>query len=245
MHVIPARTLRLPRFIRELKADLGGIAAVEFALALPAVMGFGMYGIEVANLAQTHLRVSQAALALADNASRVGIMTNLNVQQLREVDINDIIEGVRAQAKNLNLGVNGRITLSSLETNSSGGQWIHWQRCLGLKRGPGWDSSYKKEGEGITGTSFAGMGPAGKEVKAPPGAAVMFVEINYQYQPIIGAWLIGSPRITYTASYVVRDKRDLDQTYPYNGAKNGGVATGGVYNPSPQVTPMTCDKYTT
>lgn len=238
--IIPLR--RLAR----LSGDTGGLALIEFAYAMPIVFGIGMYGIEVTNLAQANLRVSQIALALADNASRVGVMSNLNVEQLREADINDVFQAARLQSPELHLAEHGRITLSSLEMNAQNGQWIHWQRCLGLKKGAGWDSSYGKENDGITGTSFTGMGPVGAKVTAPNQlSAVIFVEINYDYQPVIGSWLLGPKKIQYTASYIVRDKRDLDHNTPSQAAAAGGASTGGVYNPSPKATAMTCDKWTT
>jgi Flp pilus assembly protein TadG len=228
-----------------LRDNRSGIALVEFAYGLPAVMGIGMYGLEVANLAQTHLRVSQVALSLADNASRVGVTSALNLQQIREVDINDVMQAARLQSTTLNLPARGRITLSSLEQNAAGGQWVHWQRCLGIRGGGGWDSSYGAEGTGKTGTTFAGMGKPGEEAKAPPNSAVMFVEVNFEYKPLVWERLVGKPRIHYTASYVVRDKRDLDQAEPYAAATSGGYAKGGVYNPNPKAEVMSCDKYTT
>ena len=211
-----------------LRDERSGIALIEFAYGLPAVLGVGLYGVEAANLAQTHLRVSQVALSLADNASRVGVDTNLNTQQIREVDINDVMQAARLQSVNLDLVNHGRISLSRLVRYSSGGQWIHWQRCLGRREGDGWDSTYGKEKDGETGTGFVGMGPTGSEVRAPTNSAVMFVEVNYQYRPLIWSGFVGTPRIHYTASYVVRDKRDLDQLKPYAAAAAGGAATGRV-----------------
>lgn len=222
--------------LSKLRHDRSGLALIEFAYAMPAVMGMGMYGVETANLAQTHLRVSQVALMLADNASRAGAdAAGGTIQQLREIDINDVMQGARLQGARIDLVNNARVTLSSLETNTSGGQWIHWQRCLGKMRGEGFDSSFGVEGVGKTGTAFAGMGRPGAEVKAPEGEAVIFVEVNYQYKPLFGTWLVGSPRIQYTASYLVRDKRDL--------SVNNGT---GIDDPAPAVgtAKMTCDKYT-
>ncbi len=53
------------------------------------------------------------------------------------------------------------------------------------------------------------MGPTGAKVSAPPNSGVMFVEINYEYKPVVSArWLPnGSTRLTYTAAYIVRDRR--------------------------------------
>lgn len=227
----------LRRRLAELARANSGVAFIEFAYGLPAVMGLSMYGIEIGSYAQAHLRVSQIALALADNASRAGLDNrNTNLQELREVDLSDVLEAVRIQGRRLSLLENGRVTLSSLEQNASGGQWVKWQRCLGRRNGPGWDSSYGREGDGATGTGFPGMGPTGSEVTAPPNSAVMFVEVNYQYQPVVGRWLIGDRKISYTAAFVVRDRRDLNA--------NGGT---GVLDPAPAVgsARLSCDKYTT
>jgi hypothetical protein len=228
---------RLGAFLPHLRDARSGVALIEFAYTLPAVMLMGMAGVETANLAQTHLRISQVALMLADNASRAGVDTaGGTIQQIREIDVLDMMQGVRLQASRLNLAENGRITLSSLETNAEGGQWIHWQRCLGKKQGANWDSSYGTQGDGASGTNFPGMGKSGSEVRAPEGEAVMFVEINYQYKPLFPNWVIGTPTIQYTASYIVRDKRDL-----------AGPNNAGLYDPAPSVAnnKMTCDKYTT
>lgn len=239
MRVTNARFKRGARLCTLLRQNASGVAMIEFAYAMPAVIAMGMYGVETANLAQTHLRVSQIALTLADNASRAGAdSSDGTIQQLREIDINDVLEGARMQSSKLKLVENGRIILSSLETNASGGQWIHWQRCLGRRSGPAFDSHYGAAGQGATGTGFPGMGKAGEEVQAPLGEAVMFVEVNYQYQSLFGAMtsLIGTRLIQYTASYIVRDKRDL--------SGNGGA---GIYDPAPSVgaAKLTCDKYTT
>ena len=131
------------------------------------------------------------------------------------------------QADALDFKRHGRIILSSLERNKDGGQWIHWQRCYGDLAV---SSAYGAQGTGKTGTSFPGMGLKGKEVTAAAGTAVMFVEISYDYQPLLyGKWL-GARRISTTAAFNIREPRDLD------GPKDGD----GVYNPSPAATKSAC-----
>ena len=152
-------------------------------------------------LIAAQLALSQIALALADNASGVGVYTSAT-QQLREVDVDDIFAATRYQDSGINLTTNSRITLSSLEniqqTYDPTGpvQRIHWQRCLGTKSGTGYDSSYgtttTTAGTTATladaGTTVAsGMGNAGAQVTAPPGSGVMFVEVNYLTKPLFGA----------------------------------------------------------
>jgi Flp pilus assembly protein TadG len=228
------RTLRLTK--KRLASDKSGLVLLEFAFSMPLVLMIGLYGIEIANLALTNMKVSQIALNLADNASRVGLLNNVNIEQLREVDVNDILQGTRNQGDSIDLTTNGRVIISSLETDGAGTQRIHWQRCVGLKNGVGYDSSYgttivtagtDTQPSNAGTLAPTGMGDAGQQVTAPSKGGVMFVEVNYLYQPIVGNWLLGVSRIHYVASYVVRDNRDFTQ----------------IYNPSPTVARMTCDKY--
>lgn len=227
-------------FVRSLRAlyrDRTGLALIEFAYTLPLVLMLGVLGIETANLAVTNMRVSQIALNLADNASRVGERTDSATQRLREVDINDVLQAVRLQGENLELTQRGRITLSSLEADNSGTQRIHWQRCIGRRSGLNFDSRYgtaptsagNQPGPSFAGTVMTdGMGPPGRRVKAPNNSGVMFVEVNYEYRPIIDFYGIVPSQIHYTASFIVRDNRDFSQ----------------VFNPSPAASRATCDLYT-
>lgn len=240
---------RLRALLGRFRKDRDGVAMLEFAFTAPIVLGIGCYGLEMANLALVNLRVSQIALNLADNASRVGNYSSLSTQQLRETDVNDILQGARYQGQGINLTANGRITLSSLEnvaqsydTSNSGApvQRIHWQRCIGAKSGSGYDSQFKTNVSTSAGTDAtqankgydlpAGISDnGGATVNAPGGSGLMYVEINYLTKPLLGSWLIAPQRIHYIASFIVRDKRDYTQ----------------LYNPSPGATRSTCDLYST
>jgi hypothetical protein len=165
------------------------------------------------------------------------------VEQLREGDVNDVFQGTRLQSASLKLTTYGRVTLSSLENiqqsyDAASVQRIHWQRCIGLKSGTGYDSSYgttsSTAGTDATvnnaGTAAPnGMGDAGAQVNAPPNSGVMFVEINYDYQPFFGTLFVKPTKLHYIASFVVRDKRDFSQ----------------IFNPSPAATRSTCNTYAT
>ncbi len=223
--------MRRPSPLRALLRERRAVAMMEFALSLPIVLPIGLYAIELSNFGVQQLRLSQATLTLADNISRVGVDTTMATQQLREVDINEVIEGLRRQTANLALTTNGRVTISSLEVKN-GAQWIHWQRCVGLKRGLNYDSSYGVQGDGgAAGGPFRGMGDPTTPVIAPANSAVIFVEVNYDYQPLISPYFLGQKRLRQTASYIVRDNRELST---------------GVTDPTPQAPQrMTCDRYTT
>ena len=221
----------LTRLFYRLRHDVSGLALVEFGYSLPLLLGLTGYGLELANLANANMKISQAANALADNVSRVGLESALSKTQLRESDINDGLIGVSRQSGTMDVGTNGRIIISSLERNSSGGQWIHWQRCLGAKT---YASSFGVAGDGATGTAFPGMGPATARVTAPDAeSAVMFVEIIFDYKPIFSTIYVNNRQIKFHASYIVRDKRDL--------TVNAGT---GITNPSPAATAYTCDRFT-
>ena len=207
--------------LRALRRDNRGLAMIETAFTMPTLIFAGLAGLEVANLMITHTRVSGIALSVADNASRIASGSNLALPQVREVDVNDVFTGAQLQGGNINIQANGRIVLTSLETNASGGQWIHWQRCFGAKN---WGSNYGIEGTGASGTAFPGMGPAGREVKASLGNPVMFVEVFYEYQPFMFDSWIGSKRIDYEAAFTVRDPRD----------------TSNIFNPAPAAVVRGC-----
>ena len=203
-------------------SDTRGVVIIEMAYTLPFLLLLGFGGLEIANLTLSNTRISQMTLSTADNAARIASGSNLAVPQVREVDINEVFTGMQLQGGDLNFETNGRVILSSLETNADGGQFIRWQRCFGNRTAS--PSTYGVAGVGATGTAFPGMGPVGREVKAAAGSAVMFVEVYYTYQPLLfGSWL-GPQTIRSTAAFTVRESRDLSQ----------------IYNPSPAAPVRNC-----
>ncbi len=209
-----------------LRDDNSGLALTEFAFAMPIVLSLGMLGTEVANYTVTHMRISQVAVQLADNASRVGSEEVLQARQVTEADITEVFVGAWRLGGGLDILDNGRVVLSSLQQNSDDGQWIAWQRCMGQKNVA---STYGVEGDGATGTAFPGMGEPGREITASPGTAVMFVEVFYDYPGLTPFdEIISNKQIRYTAAFNVRDVRDLAQLFPVD-----------------DVTPATCDRFDT
>lgn len=197
-----------------LRRDQRASVLIEMAFCIPLLVLLGFGGLEMANLTLVHTRISQIGLSTADNASRIAVGSSLSLPRIREIDVNEVFTGADEQGRGLNIGTRGRIILSSLERNTEDGQWIHWQRCFG---GLDVDSSYGVQGDGATGIDFPGMGAAGKEVTAPPGSAVMFVEIVYEYDALLyGKWL-GKRTIRSTAAFNIREGRDLKQLYAVTG----------------------------
>lgn len=190
--------------------DDRGLAAVEFAICLPVLLTLLLYGIEMTNYAITRQRVSQLALQIADNASRIGSQEVLRNRPITEAQINDLFVGANLQSGALDASTNGRVILSSLELNPDKGQWIHWQRCFGALS---FASRYGKQGDGVSGTGFPGMGPEDARIQAAKNIPVNFVEIGFTYVPIISAQWAPAETIHEIAALAVRDERDLSQIY--------------------------------
>ena len=88
------------------------MAMVEFAFAAPIFLTLVLTGLELSNLALAHLRVSQMAMTVADNAGRV-------TSGIDEANIIETFTGAQAIAEGLDFTANGRIVLSSLENNGN------------------------------------------------------------------------------------------------------------------------------
>lgn len=196
--------------------NASGLALIEFAYSLPILMGIGMYGAEIANMAMVRMRINQVSMHMADNAARIGEGSLLADKKIYEADINDLFVGAHLQAgENLDIYSQGRIIVSSLQKHSDGDQYIFWQRCKGMKNH---QSSYGSEGENAADRPINGMGPAGNRVTAPENEAVIFVEVEYDYQPLISKHFTRTSTIKTRAAFNVRDNRDLTQVYDKSGA---------------------------
>lgn len=213
---------RVRSLARRLSGDTSGLALIEFAFAAPLVFGMGMLGTDTAYLVITHMQISQIAMQVADNASRVGEQDVLTARKVFERDVNETLVGAEKLGQNLDFYENARVIISSLQRNAQGGQWIAWQRCRGAVRH---NSSYGVAGNGATGTSFPGMGEPGRYITASQGTAVMFVEVAFDYEPITPITVFENRRIVYTAAFNVRDNRDLTRLYA-----GGPVASCSVFS---------------
>jgi Flp pilus assembly protein TadG len=210
--------------LRRLRKEQRAVAAVEFGLALPIMTVVAFTGAELTNFVTTKMRVSQLALHVADNAARIGTGTVLANKQVTEAQINDLLTGAGLQAGRLDLYGKGRVILSSVEPvanpNPTNRFRIRWQRCRGSKV---WPSSYGRAGD----TNLTGVTVNGQTATAPDDGALMFVEIAYEYQPLIARLFIPQDQIVAVAAMTVRDQRDY------------GGGTSGIYN-NENVLPSTC-----
>ncbi|HSF13179.1 MAG TPA: TadE family protein [Erythrobacter sp.] len=225
---LPKRISTLPRRLsRRLLRDRSGVAMIEFAFTAPILLGMGMLGTETAYLVVTHMKVSQVAMQVADNASRIGSTDVVAARRIFESDIKETFVGAEKLAEGIGIYQQGRIIISSVQQNEDGGQWVAWQRCRGAMN---WESSFGEEGDGADGTGFPGMGDPGREITASPGTAVMFVEVAYTYDALTPFDIFDERVITYTAAFNIRDNRDL----------TGGPDENGLYVDG---APADCDTF--
>lgn len=198
-------------FGKRLLNDTSGVSLTEFAFVLPILLTLGLFGAEVARLSTTKMKVSQIALSLSDNASRLGQTDNSGVTPtISESDVNAVLAGAIAQGESIDMGVQSRIIISSLEYDDfSDRQFISWQRCQGdLDR----DSDYGNDTDknGINGPALTGMGRANSQITAESGSAVMFVEIFYSYENMFEApFGSGAREFKEEAAFLIRDDRNL------------------------------------
>lgn len=206
----PFRNGRFRRLLARARRDTAATSAVELGLALPFLMGLAMTGTEVVSLAITHVKLNQLAITVADNASRAKQAQVNGAPRFREADANEVFQAARLQAEDLDIPNRGRVILSSLQRNTDGGQEIRWQRCWGKTT---WPSRYGTQGTGASGTAFQGMGYTTTKMTADASAAIMFVEVAYDYKPFFLGSILSPKVIRKEAALYVRDDRDLTQIY--------------------------------
>lgn len=207
--------------VRRLAQDRSGVSVVEFALVTPFILSIALYGIEVAYMNTVDMKMSEIALSLADNASRIGQTDNSVVTPtVSEADINEVMRGAQEQAAGLDFQTRGKIILTSLERDAATGkQYIHWQRCYGrLAR----QSAYGNDStrNGLNGPVITGMGTGATKITAVANSAVMFVEVYYRHEGLLGTLFIKNPVVRKEGAFLIRDNRNLTP---------GVTGTGGAY----------------
>lgn len=196
--------------LRSVFRDRRGVAYIEFAYSLPMFLTLMLGGAEISNYVTTKMRMSQLALHLADHAARIGSGSQLAAKTISETQINDVLTGAGLQAGGLSLYSKGRVIISSLEPvanpNTTSRYKIGWQRCRGIKNVT---STYGNAGD----TNMTGMGPTGRQVIAPDESGTIFVELVYDYAPLISNRWAPTLTIREIASMPIRDRRDMTQVY--------------------------------
>lgn len=186
-----------------LRRDQDGVAMIEFAIAAPVFLTLTLTGLELANLALSHLKVNQMAMTVADDAGRV-------MSGIDEANIHEVFTGAQIISGGLDFKPHGRMVLSSLEPNGQTGgdegQVITWQRCWGDLDV---DPAYGEEGDGADDDLLEdGMGTGARKIVAGDDTAVMVVEVSYEYQPLVSTGFFDPPTIRYESAFNVRGRQN-------------------------------------
>lgn len=198
------KLLRRPAaLLRTLGRRDDGVAFVEFAFGAPLLLVVIMTGLEITNLAVSHMRVSQIAMTVADNSGRVS-------GSIDEANVYEVFAGADVIGRSLDFEDNGRVVLSSLEPNGltggDAGQMVRWQRCWGELEV---DPAYALQGAGASNAVLAdGLGPDGNRIRSAANTAVMFVEVSYLYQPLVSTGFFDPPVIRYESAFNVRGREN-------------------------------------
>ena len=199
------RPIPVTGLLARLRASRSGIALTEFAISLPIFVTLLFGGLEIISLVMAHMRMSQVAISVADNAGRVRT-------KIDEADIYEVFAGANLVGGG-DFHRDARVILSSLEPNkqtgSRAGQMITWQRCYGaLPVSP----RYGAEGTGKNDNSLAlGMGSLKSRIRAAEGTAVMFAEVSYRYTPrILPSIVSNGIDLRYESAFNVRERNDQD-----------------------------------
>ena len=201
--------------LRRLGTARDGVVMVEFAFMAPLLLLLILGGLEIANFALANMRVNQMAIAVADNSGRVHT-------SIDETDIDEVFAAAELLGERLGFEEHGRVVLSALqdngETGNDAGQVIAWQRCWGDLDV---DPAYGVEGDGATDDRFDdGIGAPGNKVRSLRNATMMFVEVTYEYQPLVGPNWFSVKRMRTEAAFNVRAIRNEDVTNTKNPAVN-------------------------
>lgn len=184
---------------------------IEFALSLIFLVPVAMVGIELANLAVVTLRLNQLAMMVSDNVARYR-------GSIDEAQVDEVMTGVAFAGRNIDFGTRGRVIVSTVEGNGQAGTQagykITWQRCFGAKNV---NSSYGREGAGATDATLAtGIGPTTNKVKPVDNSALIFAELRYTYQPIVGTGFMAPRELSSLQSFTVRDRSSQTLTNTTN-----------------------------
>ena len=159
-------------FIKRLRKNTSGVAAIEFALiAFPMVFTF--FGVvEVANYILVARKVSNVASVAADLTTQD---TAVN-----DSEINDIMNALNAVMRPFNPNQT-RIVITSVVADNNGNLTVEW-------------SDARNTAARTPGSSVSGI-PAGI---VPNGQGVIMTEVSYTYTSLVGMYLTSGMTVSDT-----------------------------------------------
>lgn len=171
--------------LRELRQDVSGLALIEFAYTLPIFVGFGLVGIEYANVVLAHQKAERIAATIADQTASNQVPPN-------ERQIRDMFEAVELIASPFDFNDNGNVIVTAVVgvrdlDDDEVQNKIAWQRCR-VK-----DSFESTIGEEWTGSDDVAEGPEVElpnDIQLTQNQMVVVAEVFFPYDEIISAEIV-------------------------------------------------------
>lgn len=166
--IAPHRHGALAGIWRDFRRNKNGLAAVEFALLLPFMVGLYFAGVEVSNLLIVDRKVTAASNTVADLVAQDTLITNTEIQ--------DIFLATRAILTPFPSNVLS-VKLTSVVADNNNITTVAWSDALN-------DTPYAV---GSSVTLPAGL--------TTPGSSVIMAEVAYNHTSPVGQFLTGTIQI--------------------------------------------------
>lgn len=158
---------RLGHMLRRLRDGTAGVAAVEFALAMPILAMLLLGGLEISRYVLLNQKLSRLAINIGDLVTRA--------ESLTEGDMLQVFQATQFIIRPFDFTVDGNIIVTSVGRAGTQPATVNWQRS----------------GPGAGGTAASTIGLTGKPAALPNGVTlredqdVIITEVFYDYQPFI------------------------------------------------------------
>jgi Flp pilus assembly protein TadG len=165
--------------LRRFKSDQKGIAAMEFALIVPIMIGLYFMLSETANGLRASRKVTMVSRVMADLASRPATLT--------DADRNDMFASAGPILAPFS-ATTGSFRVSSIRFDADGKGFVDWSEVQGSGVGPKFTRCTPTEVR----PSQPGLPvitvPAGLKI---PNTSVILAEAQVKYQPVVGYNITG------------------------------------------------------
>lgn len=173
--------------LRDLKRDVSGLALIEFAYTLPIFVGFGLVGIEFANVVLAHQKTERIAATVADQVASNQLPPN-------ERQMRDMFEAVELIADPFDFNDNGNVIITGVVgvRDSGNGQIenkVVWQRC---RAADSFDSSIGTQWEGSEDIADGPEVDLPNDIELAQNQMVVVAEVFFPYDEIISADIVAS-----------------------------------------------------
>ncbi|MBM3487178.1 MAG: hypothetical protein FJX67_11200 [Alphaproteobacteria bacterium] len=169
------------RTLNRLARDRADVSMVEIALVMPVLVTTMIGGVEIARFVLLEQKLDRVAATVADLISQAETIT--------ATEVDGLFDAIEHVAKPFEVMTKGRVILSSITGQSTGGPVLNWQRSNG-------DLSDASSGVASGGSVTL---PAGFSLAA--GDTVIIAEAYFDYTPLIFSGVLDDKRLYHRAMF--------------------------------------------